>query len=93
MENLTNNERLRLLTLDAWSIEDLMAYENINRSKAYKIKKKVIEAGGIVRFNPRKMKVETFFELRGISRSKEIELLKLALANPELFISANKSEK
>ena len=90
---LNIERRLYLLTMDSWSIEDLMAYENINRAKAYQIKKKVRDAGGIVKFNPRKMKVETFFELRGVSRSKEIELLKLALSSPDLFVSANKSEK
>jgi hypothetical protein len=92
MEILSSDERLRLLTLDAWTVDDLMAYEGIKKAKAYLIKKEVLKNGGAIRFNPRKLKVETFFQLKGTSRLKEIELIKYSQANPDLFISANKRE-
>jgi len=73
------NQKLSLLLKDSWSLEDIMTYENVKKSKAYEIRKSVQKFGGQVKFNPHRILVDKYFELKGVSRAHEIEITNLML--------------
>lgn len=72
-------KRKILLSLDSWTIADLMSYEGIGRSKAYQIKNEAVRLGCGVRFNPKKINVSKYLALKGIDRANEIKMLNLAM--------------
>jgi hypothetical protein len=73
------NQKMLLLLKDSWSIEDIMSYESVKKSKAYEIRKRVQKSGGAVKFNPHRILVDKYFELKGVSRAHEIEITNLML--------------
>lgn len=73
-----------LLSMDSWTVKELMDYEGVGKSKAYQIKNEAVRLGCGIRFNSKKINVEKYLTLKGIDRANEIKMINLALGQEAL---------
>jgi hypothetical protein len=84
-----NERRIALLSKTNWSVDDLIEFENVGRTKAYDLRRLAISNGCGIKYNPRMINVQKYLQLTGTTREQEITVLKVAQVDPEKLIEVN----
>ena len=77
-----HQEIISLLMKSSWRAKDIKQYLNLSgsscgKAKAYEIRNEALQSGGIIRFKPHEVQVDSVLNLFGKNRTDEIRLIKL----------------